>query len=428
MEKSKKENKHELNYHIFKKSKDLTTKKNKMNDNEVLVKVEGLSKKFCKDLKTSLWYGVKDLYANVLGNKEERTLRPEEFWAVKDINFELRRGECLGLIGHNGAGKSTLLKILNGLINPDEGKVTIKGRVGALIELGAGFNPILTGRENIYNNGAVLGFTKNEIDAKAEEIIDFAEIREFIDMPVQNYSSGMKVRLGFAVAAQMEPDVLIIDEVLAVGDVGFRGKCYEAIDKISQKCAVIFVSHSMPMIARICSSTILMKSGQMEFNGEAPEAIEKYYDHFPSILNTAAIPNNYLKINDIRVLNENQIVNTYDSLSLEITLDCKRNFDGIELNFIFLSRELVPVGQFNSKFQGKLFDLGIGENKIEVILDSINLNPGLYTLALTIFDPRKRVILFWNQGIKEIKIKGNGEIFGSAPYLINADWKYINLI
>src|SRR5690606_16433894 len=140
---------------------------------DVLVKVEGLSKKFCKDLKTSLWYGVKDLASNIRGNKNERLLRDKEFWAVKDINFELRRGECLGLIGHNGAGKSTLLKILNGLINPDAGKVTIKGRVGALIELGAGFNPILSGRENIYNNGAILGFTKKEIDSKVEAIIDF---------------------------------------------------------------------------------------------------------------------------------------------------------------------------------------------------------------------------------------------------------------
>ena len=170
---------------------------------EVLVEVEGLSKKFCKDLKTSLWYGVKDLSANVFGNQQPKGLREKEFWAVKDINFTLRRGECLGLIGHNGAGKSTLLKILNGLINPDEGKVTIRGKVGALIELGAGFNPILSGRENIYNNGAVLGFTRAEIDSKIEKIIDFSEIREFIDMPVQNYSSGMKVRLGFAVAAQI---------------------------------------------------------------------------------------------------------------------------------------------------------------------------------------------------------------------------------
>ncbi len=155
-------------------------------ENEVLVKVEGLSKKFCKDLKTSLWYGVKDIFGNIGSNAKENLLRPKEFWAVRDVSFELRRGECLGLIGHNGAGKSTLLKMLNGLINPDEGKITMNGRVGALIELGAGFNPILTGRENIYNNGAVLGVTKKGIDAKVEDIIEFAEIREFIDMPVQN--------------------------------------------------------------------------------------------------------------------------------------------------------------------------------------------------------------------------------------------------
>ncbi|HEX9601394.1 MAG TPA: ABC transporter ATP-binding protein, partial [Mariniflexile sp.] len=252
-----------------------------MRDNEVLVKVEGLSKKFCKDLKTSLWYGVKDLISNIRGNKNERLLRDKEFWAVKDINFELHRGECLGLIGHNGAGKSTLLKILNGLINPDAGKVTIKGRVGALIELGAGFNPILSGRENIYNNGAVLGFTKKEIDAKVEEIIDFAEIREFIDMPVQNYSSGMKVRLGFAVAAQMEPDVLIIDEVLAVGDLGFRMKCFKTIDTILPHTAIIFVSHSMPIVSRVCTQIILMELGKSKYQGDdIAKAIDLYYSRF----------------------------------------------------------------------------------------------------------------------------------------------------
>ena len=211
---------------------DIKEKKEVAQAKETLVEVTGLSKKFCKDLKTSLWYGVKDLVAGYSGNKNERQLRPKEFWAVKDISFTLKRGECLGLIGHNGAGKSTLLKILNGLINPDEGKVVMRGRIGALIELGAGFNPVLSGRENIYNNGAVLGFTRKEIDQKLQHIIDFAELEEFIDMPVRNYSSGMKVRLGFAVAAQMEPDVLIIDEVLAVGDLGFVLKCFKTIDNI----------------------------------------------------------------------------------------------------------------------------------------------------------------------------------------------------
>ena len=156
------------------------------------------------------------------------------FTALNGVSLNVYPGEVHALLGDNGAGKSTLLKILNGLINPDQGKVTMRGRVGALIELGAGFNPILTGRENIYNNGAVLGFTRKEIDAKVEEIIDFSEIREFIDMPVQNYSSGMKVRLGFSVAAQMEPDGLIIDEVLAVGDIGFTTKCLNKISELTE--------------------------------------------------------------------------------------------------------------------------------------------------------------------------------------------------
>src|SRR5690606_9860492 len=275
-----------------------------MPNNEVLVQVQHLSKKFCKDLKTSLWYGVKDLASGLSGNRNDRQLRPKEFWAVKDISFELRRGECLGLIGHNGAGKSTLLKILNGLINPDAGKVTIKGRVGALIELGAGFNPILSGRENIYNNGAILGFTRKEINEKIEEIIDFAEIREFIDMPVQNYSSGMKVRLGFAVAAQMEPDVLIIDEVLAVGDLGFVLKCFKQIDTILPNTAIVFVSHSMHMVSKICNKIILLDRGKAQFQGDdVGKAIDLYYTRFAHNESNVILNDNSVSIKKIELLN-----------------------------------------------------------------------------------------------------------------------------
>src|SRR5690606_25354017 len=190
-------------------------------EKEILVDVQNVSKKFSLDLKTSLRYGATDILKGTLGMKIEKKLRKKEFWAVQDVSFKLRRGECIGLIGHNGAGKSSLLKVLNGLYAPDKGQIVMRGKVGALIELGAGFNPILSGRENIYNNAAVLGFSKKEVDQKIQSIIDFSEIEDFIDMPVQNYSSGMKVRLGFAVAAHLEPDILIIDEVLAVGDLGF---------------------------------------------------------------------------------------------------------------------------------------------------------------------------------------------------------------
>ncbi|MCL4144984.1 UNVERIFIED_CONTAM: hypothetical protein GTU68_031669, partial [Idotea baltica] len=234
---------------------------------EVVISVDGVSKKYCKDLKKSLRYGFTDIVRQTLGQRTQGDLRKEEFWAVKDVSFTLRRGECLGLIGHNGAGKSTLLKIINGIISPDEGSITIHGRTGALIELGAGFNPILTGRENIFNNGAVLGFSRAELDSKLEEIIEFSEIGEFIDTPVQNYSSGMKVRLGFSVAAHLEPDLLLIDEVLAVGDVGFRIKCYNKIANLLESAAIILVTHSMPQLSKISNSILLIDKGEILFAG-----------------------------------------------------------------------------------------------------------------------------------------------------------------
>ena len=319
---------------------------------EVLVKVEGLSKKFCKDLKTSLWYGVKDLVSGITGSQANRPLRDKEFWAVKDITFELRRGECLGLIGHNGAGKSTLLKILNGLINPDEGSVTMRGRVGALIELGAGFNPILTGRENIYNNGAVLGFTRKEIDAKVEEIIDFSEIREFIDMPVQNYSSGMKVRLGFSVAVQMEPDVLIIDEVLAVGDLGFYYKCINAIGELLKNAAVIFVSHSMPQVFRICNTVILLKAGKTLMNTYAVgEAVENYLSSFSSGDEQTAGTNEAklisLKLESIsNTINEDQVLNLNhgDDLTILFVLKVDNSIERVFCrNCSMKNQQMIPV-------------------------------------------------------------------------------------
>ena len=253
----------------------------KQPEGEVLVRAEGLSKKYCRNLKRSLIYGGSDIMKGFLGMERSSDLRNEEFWAIDNVNFELRRGECLGLIGHNGAGKSTLLKMLNGLIRPDTGRIEMNGKVGALIELGAGFSPFLTGRENVYNNGAVLGFSKAEIDRKFDEIVEFAELKEFIDTPVQNYSSGMKVRLGFAIAAHMEPDILLIDEVLAVGDMGFVLKCINRMDVLKQKTAMIFVSHAMPQISRMCSSVLLLSKGkQIVFTSDISSGLSAFYGQF----------------------------------------------------------------------------------------------------------------------------------------------------
>ncbi len=401
---------------------------------ETLIKVENLSKKFCKDLKTSLWYGVKDLASGLSGNRNERELRPKEFWAVKDISFELRRGECLGLIGHNGAGKSTLLKILNGLINPDAGKVTIRGRVGALIELGAGFNPILSGRENIYNNGAILGFTRKEIDSKVEEIIDFAEIREFIDMPVQNYSSGMKVRLGFAVAAQMEPDVLIIDEVLAVGDIGFRMKCLTKIGSLLSKTAVIFVSHTMPQISRISNKILLLEKGNtLVYSNNISLGIERYYDSFNDLdqviggTGDIQIVNFNVFDNANNLLLENEgipVLNFYEKYILNLKLKANNQINKFEVHYSFIDKDSKIVATLYSYLSEEPFTAN-GIFNIAAIIDNINLGPGLYKVGIAINEVREeggngQVYLF-NSNIGSIKIIGIPT--GLAPIQFIAEWR-----
>ena len=253
---------------------------------EVLIKVENISKKFCLDLKTSLWYGLKDITSEILGRKFDNiSLREKEFWAIKDISFELKRGECLGLIGRNGTGKSTLLKMLNGLIKPNIGRIEMRGRVGALIELGAGFSPILTGRENIYNNASILGFSRKEIDRKINDIIEFSELRKFIDTPVQYYSSGMRIRLGFSIAAQLNPDILLIDEVLAVGDMGFVLKCFNKMDELFPNTAIIFVSHNMPQISRLCTFLMVLSKGKsVYYSNDVSKGINHYYEMFPQLI------------------------------------------------------------------------------------------------------------------------------------------------
>ena len=243
-----------------------------------LIHARGVGKKFCRQLRRSLWYGMKDLGAEVVGSKRETsTLRRGEFWAVRDLSFELYPGETLGLIGPNGAGKTTLLRILNGLIRLDEGEVTVRGRMQALIALGAGFNPILTGRENIYVNAAILGIPKAEVDRRFDEIVEFAGIPEFMDAPVQSYSSGMTVRLGFAVAAHLEPDILLVDEVLAVGDEGFQVKCLNKIGELKTNgTAIILVSHNMHAISTYSDRVLLKASGGHEVFDDVAAGVRAY--------------------------------------------------------------------------------------------------------------------------------------------------------
>lgn len=391
------------------------------NANEVLIKVENLSKKFCKDLKTSLWYGVKDLFGGT-SNKNHLTLRNKEFWAVKGVSFELRRGECIGLIGHNGAGKSTLLKILNGLINPDDGKVTISGRVGALIELGAGFNPILTGRENIYNNGAVLGFTRKEIDAKLKDIIAFAELEEFMDMPVQHYSSGMKVRLGFAIAAQMEPDVLLIDEVLAVGDLGFVLKCFRTIDAILPKTAVIFVSHSMPMVSRVCNEVLLLNQGKVVYQGkDVAKGIDLYYASFSVNSSNILYTSNQIELENITLVNgldstQDNVLDWGQTLKLKLGFNLAAPGKLPLIEVTIYDKEQREVARLS--YDKYMVDLPEGSFEVVLEHENLQLSKGLYSFSLTVNDFELGSPMLRMNNILSFQVRHEREVW--SPFLLKS--------
>ena len=247
-------------------------------DKDVVIKVKSVSKKYCKSLKRSMLYGVKDIARNTIGlSSHSDKLRKNEFWALNDISFEIKKGETMGIIGPNGSGKTTLLKLLNGIFWPDKGKITVKGKVGALIEVGAGFHPLLTGRENIYINAAILGMTKEETDKKFDAIAEFADIGDFLDVPVKHYSSGMFVRLGFAVAVHCEPDILLVDEVLAVGDKDFQIKCCQKMHEVKKRgTTIILVSHNEYTIREQTENCLYINNGKIKFLGSSEEAISLY--------------------------------------------------------------------------------------------------------------------------------------------------------
>ncbi|MFO0951492.1 MAG: ABC transporter ATP-binding protein [Isosphaeraceae bacterium] len=227
--------------------------------------------------------------ARLLGRRKRADLG-EDFWALRDVDVEVRPGEVVGVIGRNGAGKSTLLKVLSRITKPTAGRVELRGRVGSLLEVGTGFHPELTGRENVYLNGAILGMTREEIRRKFDEIVAFAEVERFLDTPVKRYSSGMYVRLAFAVAASLEPEVLIVDEVLAVGDMAFQRKCMGRMREVGRSgCTVLFVSHNMPAVESLCSRAVLLDGGRLERDGGVRELVAEYHRRVMSAHSTAGV-------------------------------------------------------------------------------------------------------------------------------------------
>lgn len=249
---------------------------------DVSIRVEGLSKRYRLGARVGVYRSLRETLVGMAAAplrwlQRDQRERPGTFWALKDISFELRRGQVLGLIGHNGAGKSTLLKLLARITEPTEGRATLYGRVGSLLEVGTGFHAELSGRENIYLNGAVLGMRRAEIARQFDRIVAFAEVEQFVDTQVKHYSSGMYLRLAFAVAAHLETEILIVDEVLAVGDTAFQKRCLGKIGEVAQQGrTVIFVSHNLSAVERLCDSALLLNHGQLVFQGSTGDAIERY--------------------------------------------------------------------------------------------------------------------------------------------------------
>jgi lipopolysaccharide transport system ATP-binding protein len=378
--------------------------------NDTLLKVDGVSKKFCRSLKQSLWYGLQDLGNELRGRRHggNGQLRADEFWALQNVTFELRRGECLGLIGHNGAGKTTLLRMLNGLIKPDQGRIEVRGTVGALIALGAGFNPILTGRENIYTNAAVLGLSKRQVDDKLDEIIDFSEIGDFIDAPVQNYSSGMNVRLA---AVLMQPDVLFLDEILAVGDIGFVIKCLNAMRKLTARSAVVFVSHNMQFVSDFCTRVLVLNHGTALLDSPNPaEGIDRYFalvkhQQLTSGAGGAQVSELDLLTNGVTVSGEEPRIPQGSSATAVLGLRVTGQQTCAHAWLYIHDESMTPVVCAPIQdASSHMLCLPPGEHLLDIPLGFMELNAGKYSFVVAILDANTSIVLTRVAGLRPFRV------------------------
>ncbi|HEV7330148.1 MAG TPA: ABC transporter ATP-binding protein [Flavisolibacter sp.] len=346
-------------------------------------------------------HGKEDPYLKI-GEQNNRTAKggSEYVWALKDISFDVQHGEVLGIIGRNGAGKSTLLKILSRTTAPTTGKIKIKGRIASLLEVGTGFHPELSGRENIYLNGAILGMTKKEIRSKFDEIVDFAGIERYIDTPVKRYSSGMYVRLAFAVAAHLEPEILIVDEVLAVGDAEFQKKALGKMKDVSKNegRTVLFVSHNLGSIKQLCNRGLLMDNGRITISGSINEAVNSYISFYNS--NLSNLNNGFIdlsmhpnKVNKDEGIFSAQLmsngfpvssVNPGDDFTLLIKYRTTRKVTYPELGIVIKDNEQRALIGLNNNFTGQKIDItSEGEDQLRIVIPSLNIYlAGEYTVNL----------------------------------------------
>ncbi len=391
---------------------------------DTLITVEHVSKKFCSNLKQSLWYGVKDLGTELLGKSHNsENLRKNEFWAVRDVSLSVDRGETVGMIGHNGAGKTTILRMLNGLIKPDQGMIKIQGRMQALIALGAGFNPVLTGRENIQINASILGFSNKHINRLFDQIVDFSGLEEYIDMPVQSYSSGMVVRLGFSVAAHLEPDILLVDEVLAVGDLAFKTKCQVRIQELRNSgVAIILVSHNLHTISHICNRAITFEKGRVIFEGDTEKAIDAYRtslikrsENKEVILRAGT---GEIRIREIGILNMHEKSQKEFDIDSPVTIRIHYQVENPVINPVFnITLHILnsyQVTGFRTDVDGYHVGKIDKDGYIDINVPQLNLLPNVYSLDAVIFHQDGYTFYDRVNNVGYLEVKGGLLINGST--------------
>jgi lipopolysaccharide transport system ATP-binding protein len=367
---------------------------------DTVISVENLAKKYViehqqegasnyKTFRGAMTNAAKSLVDVIKPNANEAKQKREEFWALKDVSFDIKQGDCIGIIGRNGAGKSTLLKILSRITEPTKGIIKIKGRVASLLEVGTGFHPELTGRENVFLNGAILGMSRTEIKRKFDEIVAFAEIEKFLDTPVKRYSSGMYVRLAFAVAAHLEPEILIVDEVLAVGDVQFQKKCLGKMGDVTMRegRTILFVSHNMAAVRKLCKTGIFLDKGIIKFKGAANDALDEYFKGI-TIKSTAKqdINDKKPRILDINIIdsdgNPTELLHASEKYYLALKVFCNNSYN-LKFGFTLFNSE--DVGIISSITSDFIDNIPAGVSELEIELPISILNPGYYRIegALT---------------------------------------------
>lgn len=406
-----------------------------MSSKEINIKVENVGKKYrlgvlgagtIRDDVQNWWLGLRGKSKGLVteDGKEQKDAKGD-FWALKDISFDVRKGEILGIVGKNGAGKSTLLKLLSQISTPTEGEIKIKGKVASLLEVGTGFHPELTGRENIFLNGAILGMTKKEINNKLNDIIEFSGIKYHIDTPVKRYSSGMKVRLGFAVAAHLEPEILIIDEVLAVGDAEFQKKCLGKMQDVAGAGrTVLFVSHNMEAVQNLCTRAILLEQGRVTKTGTAEEIVEHYLsgmmEKTEKIKHTFDAGDKKYYIENVEFITTKQIpaFSSFEKVEIKIDFVIPEESADLDLNISFFNKQgklfMFFASDLVKKGSGQSTPFSPGRNSVILTIPAGTLNKGDYSINLLLhksyydfLDSRKEEVTF--------RVITNDERFAKYP-------------